>query len=103
MKQIRVIIRKEFVVDVTVDDTVVNHSALDGIQEHYDDDLFEEPWGIDEDVSKYDCGLYNYATAAALQHLGIQTSEFMFLDNNHTQAKIESEDVDTEVESMINI
>ncbi len=100
MKKIKVTLQREVEVEVLIDETVVNKSALDTIHDHFDEEIYDEPESCEDELSEYECGLYNYARSVAMVAAGIGTVEYITLDKGHTTAKVESDYLESEFEKM---
>lgn len=100
MKKIIVTLQREVEIEVWVDETVINESALDGIHDHFDDEIYDEPESCEDELSEYECGLYNYARSAAMVAAGIGSVEYITLNRGHTIAKVISDYLESEFEKM---
>ena len=100
MKKITVILQRETEVEVIIDETVIDKSAINAIADHFDDGIYNEPVSCDDELSEYECGLYNYARSAAMVAAGIGDIEYIALDKGHTTAKVESDYLESEFEKM---
>lgn len=100
MKKITVTLQREIEVEVIIDETVINKEALDEIKEHFDKDIYEQPESCDDELSEHECGLYNYARAAAIVAANISDVEYITLEQDHTKAKVQSDYLESEFEKM---
>lgn len=103
MKKITVTLHREVEVEVFIDETIINKEALDCIKEHFDSDIYEQPCDCDDELSEYDCGLYNYARSAAIVASEMSDVEYITLKQDHTKAKVQSDYIEGEFEKMENI
>lgn len=100
MKKIKVTLQREVEVEVLIDETVINKSALDAIYDHFDGEIYDEPKSCEDELSEYECGLYNYARSAAMVAAGIGEVEYIALAKGHTTAKVTSDYLESEFEKM---
>lgn len=100
MKKIKVTLQREVEVEVLVDETIIDKSAIDTIADHFDDEIYDQPESCKDELSEYECGLYNYARSAAMVAAGIGEVEYIALDKGHTSAKIESDYLESGFEKM---
>lgn len=100
MKKIKVTLQREIEVEVLIDETVVDKSTINAIADHFDDEIYDQPESCDDELSEYECGLYNYARSAAMVAAGIADVEYIALDKSHTTAKVESDYLESEFEKM---
>lgn len=100
MKKIEITLRREVEVEVLIDETVVDKSALDAIHDHFDSEIYNEPESCEDELSEYECGLYNYARSVAIVAAGIGDVEYITLDKGHTVAKVNGDYLDSEFEKM---
>lgn len=100
MKKIKITLQREIEVEVLIDETVVDKSAINAIADHFDDEIYDQPESCDDELSEYECGLYNYARSAAMVATGISDIEYIALDKGHTTAKVESDYLESEFEKM---
>ena len=103
MKKIKVTLQREIEVEVFIDETVINKSALNTIADHFDDEIYDEPESCEGELSEYECGLYNYARSAAMVAANIGDVEYISLDKGHTTAKVISDYLESEFEKMENL
>lgn len=87
MKNIQIKITREYVVDVTVDESIIDKQMLDLIETNFDDEIYSEP-DCYEELTKEECGLYNYAIAAAMSATEIEHAEYISLEGEHTKAVV---------------
>ncbi len=95
MKKIKVTLTRSTIVEVLIDENIITEDCLNGIQQSFDEDIFEEPEYIENECSRYECGLYNYAKAAAMTKIDLP-AEYITLDQPHTSAKILSDYLESE-------
>lgn len=95
MKKIKVTLTRSTIVEVLIDENIITEDCLNGIQQSFDEDIFEEPEYIENECSRYECGLYNYAKAAAMTKIDLP-AEYITLDQSHTSAKILSDYLESE-------
>lgn len=100
MKKIKITFQREVEVEVLIDETIIDKSAINAIADHFDDEIYNQPESCDDDLSEYECGLYNYARSAAMVAAGIGEVEYIALDKGHTSAKVGSDYLDSEFEKM---
>lgn len=100
MKKIKVTLHREVEVDVFVDDSIIDKSALDTIADYFDDEIYDEPESCEDELSEYQRGLYNYARSAAIVAAGIEKIEYISLDKGHTIANVTSDYLESEFEKM---
>ena len=103
MKKITVTLKREVEVEVFIDETIIDKEALDVIEKHMDSDIYEQPEDCDEELSVYECGLYNYARSAAIVASDISDVEYITLKQGHTKAKVQSDYLESEFEKMENV
>ena len=99
MKKIKVTLIREVEVEVQIDETVITEDCLNGIHQSFDDEIFDEPESCFDELSRYECGLYNYAKAAAMTKIDMP-AEYITLDEPHTTAKILSDCLDAEFDKI---
>lgn len=100
MKRITVTLQREVEVEVLIDETVIDKSAINAIADHFDDDIYDQPESCDDELSEYECGLYNYARSAAMVAAGISDVEYISLDKGHTTTNVKSDYLESEFEKM---
>lgn len=100
MKKIKVVLQREVEVEVLIDETVIDKSAIDTIYDHFDDEIYNEPASCEDKLSDYECGLYNYALSAAMTAANIAEVEYIALDKGHTTTKVVSDYLESEFEKM---
>lgn len=100
MKKIQVTLQREVIVEVLIDETIVDKSAINAISNHFDNGICNEPKECEDELSEYECGLYNYARSAAIVAAGIGDVEYIALDKGHTTAKVESDYLESSFEKM---
>lgn len=100
MKKIKVTLKREVEVEVLIDEKIINKSTINTIADHFDDEICNDPDSVDDELSEYECGLYNYARSAAMVAAGISEIEYIALDKAHTSAKVESDYLESEFEKM---
>ena len=99
MKEITVTLQRTYQVLVAIDETIVTEEALESIERFYDGDIFDEPDSELQCESKYECGLYNFAEAAARAHTG-EEIEYIDLNQHYVFTETINDDVDTEFTKM---
>lgn len=100
MKKITVTLKREVEVEVLIDETIIDKSAINAIADYFDDEIYNEPESCNDELSEYECGLYNYARSAAMVAAGVGEVEYITLDKGHTSAKVESDYLESEFEKM---
>lgn len=100
MKKIKVTLQREVEVEVLINETIVDKSAIDAIADHFDEEIYDQPESCEDELSEYECGLYNYARSAAMVAAGICDVEYIALDKGHTTTKIASDYLESEFEKM---
>lgn len=100
MKKIQVTLQREVIVEVLIDEMIIDKSTIDTISNHFDDEIYDQPESCEDELSKYECGLYNYARSAAIVAAGIGDAEYIALDKGHTTAKVESDYLESSFEKM---
>lgn len=103
MKKIKVTLIREVEVEVVLDETVIDESILDAISEQFDDEIYKEPESCDDELSKYECGLYNYARHAAIVAVGFGEVEFINLERNHTTAHVVDDYLSSEFDKIVEL
>lgn len=103
MKNIKIILNREVEVEVLVDEKIINEEFLNGIEQSFDDEIFDEPESCVDEPSRYECGLYNYAKAAAMAKAGILEAEYITLEQDYTRAKILSDYLESSFDKIENV
>lgn len=103
MKKIKIILNREIEVEVLVDETIINEEFLNGIEKSFNDEIFDEPESCVDNPSRYECGLYNYAKAAAMAKADISEAEYITLEQDNTKAKILSDYLESSFEKIENV
>lgn len=98
-RTITVTVIREASVTVTIDDNIIDKEALSAIEQHFDGELGDTDNWVDPEYVEGDneVKLYNYAKWAALHKLG-EESEFVTLNEGHTKAVVEYEDLSVSFE-----
>lgn len=100
MKKIKVTLQREIEVEVLIDEGIISKSAIDAIADHFDNEIYDQPESCEDELSEYECGLYNYARSAAIVAAGIGEIEYIALDQGHTTAKVTSDYLESGFEKM---
>ena len=93
-------LKREIEVEVLIDETVVDKSAIKAIHDHFDECICNRPESCEDKLSEYECGLYNYARSAAIVAAGIEDVGYIILNGGHTTAKVENDYLETEFEKI---
>lgn len=100
MKKIKITLKRSIEIEVIIDETIVDESTIKAIHDHFDEDIYNSPETCEDELSEYECGLYNYAHSAAIAAADIEEVEYINLNEGHTTAKIESDYLESEFEKM---
>lgn len=101
MKKIKVTLQREVEVDVLIDETIVDEQTLKAIYDHFDEAIYDEPESCEDELSRYERGLYNYARSAAIVAAELGEFEYITLKEKHTKAEVKSDYLESEFEKMI--
>ena len=100
MKKIKVSLQREVKVEILIDENIIDKPTIDAIADNFDDDIYNQPESCEDELSEYECGLYNYARSVAIVAAGISDVEYITLERKHTTAKVTSDYLNSEFEKM---
>ena len=100
MKRIEVTLKREIVVEVLIDESVIDLYTLERIKDLYDPNIFREPTTCDDKLTKYEIGMYAYAVKAAEKKVGTNQDEYICFNQGHTHANILFEESKAGFEKM---